>query len=198
MRRRRQQDESDGSTSKDREAETTRKVSERQISMEQKLRHGRVDPRQIGLHRTRKTQIRLLLLRRVFSPTLSLFFFFVDEPRPPQPKRRGETQNDVVCFPRRKLEAFETAGDDSRRIRRGASLRESDRRDGEDDKAAAAGGSRRERRSLLDVAGDREIVAQVEIKRSWVHGDGRWLSGGVESSAREDITVAVTVGAEYD
>lgn len=175
--------------------------------MEQKLRHGRVDPRQISVHRTREAQNRLLLRRssiklpnrRVFSPALSLFLLFIDEPRPPQPKRRGEAQNGVVlCVSRRKRETLETAGDDSWRVRRGASLRESDRRDGEDDKATAAGGSRRERRSVLDVAGEREVVAQVEAKRSWVHGDGRWVSGGVESGVREDLTVVVTVGAEYD
>ena len=70
-----------------------------------------------------------------------------------------------------KLETFETVGDNSGRIRRGASLRKSDSRDRKDDKATPVGGSQRERRSLLDVAGDREIVTQFEIKRSWVQGE---------------------------
>ncbi|CAN7101566.1 unnamed protein product [Brassica rapa subsp. narinosa] len=69
------------------------------------------------------------------------------------------------------LETFETVGDNSGRIRRGASLRKSDSRDRKDDKATPVGGSQRERRSLLDVAGDREIVTQFEIKRSWVQGE---------------------------
>ena len=70
-----------------------------------------------------------------------------------------------------KLETFETVGDNSGRIRRGASLRKSDSHNGKDDKATPVGGSQRERRSLLDVAGDREIVTQFEIKRSWVQGE---------------------------
>ncbi|KAG2290959.1 hypothetical protein Bca52824_037628 [Brassica carinata] len=69
------------------------------------------------------------------------------------------------------LETFETIGDNSGRIRCGASLRKSDSRNGKDDKATPVGGSQRERRSLLDVAGDREIVTQFEIKRSWVQGE---------------------------
>ncbi|CAN6878894.1 unnamed protein product [Brassica oleracea] len=69
------------------------------------------------------------------------------------------------------LETFETVGDNSGRIRRGASLRKFDSRNGKDDKATPVGGSQRERRSLLDVAGDREIVTQFEIKRSWIQGE---------------------------
>ena len=95
-----------------------------------------------------------------------------------------ETQNgvDVFCFSWRKLETFfffvngklgtfETVGDNSGRIRRGASLRKSDSRNEKNDKATPVGGSQRERRSLLDVAGDREIVTQFEIKRSWVQDE---------------------------
>ncbi|KAL0813361.1 hypothetical protein Bca101_069804 [Brassica carinata] len=70
-----------------------------------------------------------------------------------------------------RLETFETVGDNSGRIRRGASLRKFDSRNGKDDKTTPVGGSQRERRSLLDIAGDREIVTQFEIKRSWVQGE---------------------------
>ncbi|CAN6885442.1 unnamed protein product, partial [Brassica oleracea] len=70
-----------------------------------------------------------------------------------------------------KLETFEIVGDNSGQIRRGASLRKFDSRNGKDEKATPVGGSQRERRSLLDVAGDREIVTQFEIKRSWVQGE---------------------------